>query len=254
MRNFIEKVKRKVFPKVNDKPVYILGKEKSGTTAIAKLLAVFAGKTLTSDIPPIWGQPELDLYSNKESYKGFVHANKQFFYNDIIKEPGLSFIFPQVKAAFPNAKFVMIIRDPRDNIRSIFNRLKLEGTSEDLHLDKIPKNWQHVISNHVFGIEGDIIERASKRWNMSVDVYLENKSDFILVRYEDFIENKLEAIKTLSEALGWRECNDISSMLNKQFQPKGNRDISWEKFFGLINLRKIESCCAKNMKAVGYEL
>ena len=254
MRNFIKKVKRKVFPKINNRPVYILGKEKSGTTAIARLLAVYTNKSLTSDIPPIWGEPELNLFKQNESYSDFVQQNKQYFCSDIIKEPGLTFIFPQIKASFPYAKFIMIIRDPRDNIRSIFNRLGIDGTSVELQLDKIPKDWQHVISNHCFDIEGDIIERASKRWNMAVNIYLKNRNDFILVRYEDFVKDKLQSIRLLSEGFGWIQHNDISLMLNKQFQPKGNRAISWEDFFGLKNLQKIENYCAKNMEEVGYDI
>ena len=90
------------------------------------------------------------------------------------------------------------------------------------------------------------------RWNLFTDIWLENKESMILVRYEDFQKDKIEEISNLSKVLGLKDINDISSKINIQYQPKGNQEISWDKFFGLDNLASIERLCSERMKLVGY--
>ena len=75
----------------------------------------------------------------------------------------------------------------------------------------------------------------------------------VLIKYEDFLLNKQETIRKLSEKLNMKEISDISHLLDKQFQPKGKQQkVDVKKFFGAVNYHKIDSICKKNMKKLGY--
>jgi len=236
--------------------VIVLGKEKSGTTAIAALLAQKTGQKATLDIPSLWGQTERELYAGKKSFNKYVRRNKEAFAGGIVKEPGLTFLYPEVSACFPNAQIVMITRDPRDNIRSVLNRLDLPGDQCSLDEDtfqRLPPTWQVVIDSSWLGIQADsYIEMAAKRWNRAVEVYLRHAEEMHLVRYEDFVAGKIEYISRLCMRLGIDERNDISDCVDDQYQPKGNRSISWNNFYDSKNLRRIEQTCHDRMKDLGY--
>jgi len=241
--------------KINPSPIFILGKEKSGTTAIAALLAEYTASSSTLDIPAIWGDKETKIYSGKTSFTDFVQHNKYEFSKDIIKEPGLTFLYPKIKAVFPQATFVMIIRDPRDNTRSILNRLNLPGNLEQLPPEVIiPSNWEVVLNSKWIGARGNnYIEMLADRWNRSVDVYLNYSKEMFLIRYENFLKDKKKAIEELANRLELPGTNDISDKVDIQYQPRGNRGISWEEFFGPENLRRIEWICGSRMTQFGYQ-
>ncbi len=241
---------------VSAPPIIILGKEKSGTTAIAALLAERTGSSITLDMPSLWGTTVVNLYTGKRTFHEYVRRNRPYFSRDIIKEPELTFIYPSVKARFPRARFVMIVRDPRDNIRSVLNRVQIEGSRERLDagtLAGITEEWRIVLDGGWLGLRGETyIEMAAARWNRAADVYLHHADDMVLVRYEDFMDEKAGTIDRLAERLELPLTNDIRGKLDVQYQPRGNRDVPWEQFFGDRNLRRIERTCMKRMKKLGY--
>ena len=112
-------------------PIIVLGHQKTGTSVIAALLGEATGKSVTIDmfhhnnkIRPFFRE---DIFNKKLSLRDFIQANALYFSTDIIKEPDLTFHYEALLNYFPKAKFVFVIRDPRDNIRSILNRLKISG-------------------------------------------------------------------------------------------------------------------------------
>jgi hypothetical protein len=242
---------------VNPKPVIVLGKEKSGTTAIAALLAMYTGCSFTRDIHALWGPAETKIRKGQLDFRDFVRRNRGSFARDIIKEPCLTFLYPQLREVFPRARFVMIVRDPRDNIRSVLNRLGLPGSLSELApgtLAGITPNWRNVFDAEAHGLQpGSYIDVSAARWNAAADVYLQHKNDMVLSRYEDFVCRKVETIVQLAQSLQLPHVNDISNQINRQFQQPGDRAVRWADFFGERNLTAIDEICGSRMREFGYE-
>lgn len=242
---------------VNEAPVIVLGKEKSGTTAIASLLARHTGCSLAHDIQALWGPVERLIREGAVDFDDIVRRNRGKFGSRIIKEPTLTFVYAQVRRRFPGGRYVMIVRDPRDNIRSVFNRLGLPGTLPALDasaLDRIPPAWREVIEGDSAGFtRATYIEVAARRWNEAADVYLAHRGDMMLIRYEDFVTQKAATIEHLARALDLPPVRDVSADVNVQYQRRGDRTVAWPEFFGGRNLAVIETICGARMREFGYE-
>lgn len=245
----------------NPEPIFLLGNQKSGTTAIAGLLARLTGLSATLDVGREVKNPTFHRIPNGEvSFAQYVRRNRWAFAKQLIKEPNLTLFYPQLRERFPRARYVFIVRDPRDNIRSLLDTLRLPGDLE--HLDPAsygPSNprsnpgWPLVFDSHWYGIGGDqYIEHLAERWRAMCDVYLANREHMTLCRYEDFDKDKLETLESLCRSLELPAANDIRSELDEQFQPRGDRSRSWIDFFGDDNLARIERVCADGMRAFGY--
>lgn len=243
--------------RVNMKPIIVLGKEKSGTTAIAALLAHHSNLSVTLDIPQIWGDPEVALFSGVLPIDRFIKKNATAFSRDVVKEPCLTFLYPLLKKFYSSARYVMIVRDPRENIRSVFNRLGFPGSIEKLEersFNELRRGWQTVLDSSWLGVDApDVVSMAAERWNRAADVYLENRDEMALVRYEDFLNDKEAVIADLAEILELKKEQEIGPLLDQQFQKKGICGVEPEEFFGRRNLAKIKSICKDRMKSFGYE-
>ena len=245
--------------KTHSYPILILGNQKSGTSVISGLLGEISSKKTAIDL--FYSGFKYSLFvkwkDKKISTKEFINKNKIEFAYEIIKEPHFSVFYQELKSQFPHSKFVMIIRNPFDNIRSILDRLDIDGNKENLEdsdKKKIFHSWNLVFDNHWIGGEKtQYIEVLSERWNIICNTYLENKKDMILIKYEDFLLNKEEIIKILSSKLKLDNNKEISHLLEKQFQIKGRKkDVDLTEFFGGENYQRIESICKENMKKLGY--
>ena len=243
--------------RVNQNPIIVFGKQKSGTSAIAHLLADYGGLSKTIDIPALWGVEMINMLQGKRVFSEIVKENKHYFSKDLIKEPNMTFFMDQVIKYFPNANYIFIIRDPRDSIRSSLNRRNIPGNLKELKIKHIkhlnyrasrilnmPETWG--------GKPGNYIDAQANKWNVAANNYLRFRDKIILVKYEDFISDKLYSIINLAKKLGIEKVNDISNKVDIQYQPKGDHNISWEDFYGTDNLRRIEGICRKNMKIFNY--
>lgn len=246
------------FYKLESSPIFILGNEKSGTSAIASLLGEATNQSYTIDVPSIYKQDHLEKIIKKEvDLKTFINQySKIEFSKQIIKEPSFTWFYPQLKSVYPKAKSVFIVRDPRTNIRSMLNRMNIKGNLEHLSTDNtshLPIEWQKTIDNDWLGIDSrNYIESLSMRWNKAVSVYLENKNYFTLIKYEDFLENKTQTISELANQLSLKVSGSIEEQLDLPFQPPGDNSLPLSIFFGEKNLELIEATCQKGMKQLNY--
>ena len=104
------------------------------------------------------------------------------------------------------------------------------------------------------GFKGEnYIEMLAERWNFMAETYLKNRDRIILIRYEDFLTNKVKAIADLAVKLQMNPYIDISDKVNIQYQPSGVVEHNFEQFFG-DNLIRIEKICAGHMEELGYSL
>lgn len=245
-----------IFSIENERVVFVFGNQKSGTTAISALLSNLGKLSATLDIMTFTVEEQDMLHERRLLFKDFVKKHKKEFSNELIKEPALTFLYEEVKNCFTLSRGMFIIRDPRENIRSILNRVKVRGDMHKIdNFDKLPNAWQRIIDNRWMGMEYDhYIDSLAARWNRAANVYLEHADDMILVRYEDFMADKVGVIEQTAAKLGIEKRNDISGKVDIQYQPRGDRNISWLVFFGEENLKRITDICGEHMKHFGYKV
>ena len=242
---------------VHPAPIFILGHHKSGTTAIAALLAEISGQQVTIDLfYQIDSQGHLreQLFSRKLSFSDFVQTHKFYFSTCLNKAPNFTFFYDEMCQCFPKAKFIFVVRDPRDTIRSILNRLEIPG-----HLDQLQSMegiaWKSMLEGRNPDVVGNnYIERLANRWNLAADTYISHEEEISLIRYEDFVLDKVGTISSLARQVGLKPIHNIADKVNKQYQPRGDRNVNWSKFFGTNNLRRIETICRDRMNCFGYSL
>ena len=236
--------------KVHPAPIFMLGHAKSGTTAIAALLAKVSGQSVTIDpmfrIDPE-GYLQRQLLQGELKLAEVIEAYKFYFSTPINKDPKLTFFYEDLCQCFPQAKFIFVIRDPRDNIRSFLNRRGIPG-----NLDKLPEDKQQWIGNLPPIAGKNYIEKLANRWNLAADTYLDRQDKFILIRYEDFVDDKVGTTQSLAKQVGLTPSQDISDYVNLQYQPSGDRQVSWSEFFQKDNLHLIETICRERMNCFNY--
>lgn len=260
IRNLIGKTRlefQTLTAQINPNPILILGNQKSGTSAIAALLAEMTGLSLSLDLRKEIDKPTYHLVKKGElPFSEFVKINKLDFSREIVKEPNLTLFYEELADYFPQSKFVFVIRDPRDNIRSILNRLKIPGNLSKLEQEyrgEMTPAWDLILDNSWFGLKGEnYIEMMAERWNYTADAFLKNQDKIILTRYEEFLKDKSGEMARLAENLGLDRVNDISDKVDIQFQPRGNRNVKWQEFFGNDNLARIDRICSERMKSFDY--
>lgn len=260
MRDAFEEARRRVRSRgvrVHPNPIIMLGNQKSGTTAVAALLAEMTELSVTLDLKREMRDPVIDrVKTGGLTMAEFVRRNRADFANAIIKEPSLSPFYRELAECFPRSDFVMVIRDPRDNIRSILNRLKVPGDLPDLkpeHRSSLSRAWELIIDGRWLGLRGETyIEMLAERWSHIAGLYLENADRMTLLEYETFSRDKVGALERLATTLGLEKKHDVSHRVNVQFQPAGDRSVRWIDFFGRENLERIERICADNMEKLGY--
>lgn len=238
---------------VGKSPVIIVGNQKSGTSAIAHLLADYAGFSRRVDVPLFWlsrGGMDADIVRGSRSFIEVYRSNRRFFVSDLIKEPSFTFYLDEVRNCFPHASYVAIVRDPRDNIRSILNRWGISGDRKDLTAAELSQ--RALLPDLWGGSEENYVGRPALKWNVAAKVALEYGDALQVVRYEDFLKDKAECIAHLAMSLGLSQNQRIDHRLDVAYQPRGDSGVSWDAFFGAANLSRIEHLCATYMEVLGY--
>lgn len=237
----------------------MLGHQKAGTSAIAGLLGAYADIEVTIDLRhEIKDQLALRVFAGELPLDKLIARNRAGFSNPIVKHPNLTFLFPQLRARFPDSRFVFVVRDPRDNIRSILDRLGLIGTSSSLTDEEwigLPRAWRLILRGEGLPItSSNHLEVLAERWNLMASIYEANRHHMALVRYEDFMAAKERVIDLLARSLGLRQgATTIADLVDYPYQAAGsNRGIDPAAFFGAENLARIEEVCASTMTTFGY--
>lgn len=245
---------RGIFARVEPRPVIVFGNQKSGTSAIAHLLANMCGLTKTIDIQPLMGAAGHAIMAGERRFADVVRQHPECFATGLIKEPMLTFFADQVLDAFPEARAVMVVRDPRDNIRSLLNRRGLPGNLDELSDELRASLGERVtIDPRVWGGAGEnYVGVLAHRWNRAADAYLQHAARLELVRYEEFMADKQGSLERLARRLGLEPVHDVSALLDVDFQPRGARGAVWREFFGARNLARIERICGERMARLGY--
>jgi hypothetical protein len=231
----------------------VLGNAKSGTTAIAALLASATGLSRTLDLPRFTVAEQDALHAGELPLSDFVSRHAAEFSRALVKEPALTFLLDRLVEHFPLQRGVFIVRDPRDNLRSILDRVGLPGDlRETPPPDGLSDSWRRVLDNRWLGLEAPhYVDSLAARWNRAIDLYRRHAGRLLLLRYEEFLLDKRGAVERLAADLGLPVVHDVSREVDVAYQPPGDASVSWASFFG-DNLARIEDTCGERARALGY--
>jgi len=170
--------------------VLVVGCERSGTTAISSLLSQGSGLSFLNDPPDSWYVFPL---VKMVGLKGFTYSLvRRLWKYDIVKVPGFATILPHLRRIHPRKfKVIYIVRDPRDNYAAIKERLQvnLAGLYLNIHFLKKTGKTQ--------------CENIALRWmdylELAKEFEAKHPSQIMFVRYEDFLNDKIGVLKTISE-------------------------------------------------------
>ena len=239
--------------------VFVTGMPKSGTTAIVKLMGIASGEKTVSDPFHLLDKRGVRfrdaLFAGEISVPQLMRQYPSAFQGVILKDPNFVFFADAIAKAYPDAHWVFTVRDPRDNIRSVLNRLGLPGKAHEIKLEspEIGETWRRVLQGRTPEIRGkDPIHRLALRWVMMAEIAL-SSGRMTFSRYEQFNTDKQGSITTLCNATRLTSAHSIAPFMDTQFQPRGDRNAVWEEFFGAHELAMIYDTCGPTMERVGYK-
>jgi len=236
-------------------PVLVLGNQKTGSTAIAELLAAWGNLTAATDIHPLQSS-DSHLSNDLAVVETFLQRTRYYFRHDLVKENALTPATDALLNVLPRARPAYVVRHPVHNVRSILDRLGLPGEPRPLHtLDLSDGGWRPIVENrHFGGPADDHITSLAQRWSDTAAIYQRHRDRLTLVRYEDFMADKEDCIRRLADRLDVPHENDIRPLLDVPFQPRGqHRSVSPESFFSTEALAIINRECADGMDALDYD-
>jgi hypothetical protein len=237
--------------------VFVLGNQKSGTTVIAAALAECAGVSVALDLHAIHNPQATASYVDRSLDVAAIERKcGRRFRAAIVKEPILTFYAQELLEKFPQARFAFVVRDPRDNIRSILNRVGVPGNQKSINTSqwsRILPVWREVIENRRLGLRCEnYVERLAERWLAAWRLHTIDPQRLVVVRYEDFIADKIQFTQRLTRRLEFTVRNEHPKSIHKQFQVRGERNASWPEFFG-DNLERINRVCNSAMQELAYD-
>lgn len=254
--NFLKKIKttfrytRNYLYKPNPNATLLLGLNKSGTTVTIHLIAHRAGLTFTDD--PTYKIGGFDNVLNKgRSLKSYLDENSYMFSKEIIRFPIEPRSLACAKSFFNMDKYIVTVRNPINNIKSILSRLGIGGKLEELDTNNLNfhKDWVYMLTR-----KENYIASLAQCWVDAYDqdlIFDENKS--IIFKYEDFMSDKIGYITKKVIELGYEPKNDIQSLIDIQFQPKGTGKAN-NDFFSKKNLEIVKNMTGNLASKFGYNL
>lgn len=228
--------------------VCVIGCERSGTSAVSRLLSVGSGYSLLDDPPESWySYPVIYWQGHGLSLKLWWKLRKYH----IVKVPGFATILPYLKKRFVgNFTALYCIRDPRDVVASVLERLEQGGYSP-LFTDV---TW--------LGIQvADRVEAISWRWRKYLECalhYRRRGGKVVFIKYEDFCHDRLGALLKCAERLNISfHSSKVRPLLETQFGKNWDKTIRgagrWQNDLDEFDVQKTTGICGDLMRAWDYD-
>ncbi|UJS18249.1 MAG: sulfotransferase [Candidatus Jettenia sp.] len=226
-----------------EKPIFILGTGRSGTTILGKVLSMHKDIGFLNEPKALWHF----IYQDEDLIGSYAHARNAYYRLDakqvteeikrtayrlygtylavtcskrvVDKYPELIFRVPFVKAIFPDAKFLFLVRNGWDTCKSIEVWSKELGmcVSGEVHdwwginnrkwnllVDQIISRDEDLkaIMNDVRKFDNHR-DMAAAEWIVTMKEglkFIENfPKDILMVKYEDLVTNPEEVLSTIAE-------------------------------------------------------
>lgn len=134
-------------------------------------------------------------------------SNKQRL---LVKQPGFSLKVRYLNALFPDAHFIHVIRNPRNNLASLI-RAKAESQEKFWGI-KIP-GWRELVDKDVAYQAAIQLKSVSEIIERDITLIEDWKNRYLLVRYEDLQQEPRATIQTILNSCGLSYATDIDKAL-----------------------------------------
>ena len=279
-------------------PIIILGNTRSGTTIVQKVLAThpdvvgwYEPRTLWLYADPGRHHDEFDESNATDKVKEYIR--KQFLKfqerheNRVVieKTPANILKIPYVRAIFPEATYLFIVRSPFSFISSVELkwqrtltgmgiRRRLQSTPmTQLHhyagrfvkqyFDKrvLRRKYQSLWGPRYQGIEQDLqthdlLTVIARQWSVGSrkaekDLALFEPGRVLRLRYEDFVEDPISDLERICAHCGLEMTKDMVRAANEWVAP--DRQLKWQRF-DPRDLARILPEIDDEMQRHGYEV
>ena len=241
---------------------FVLGNQKSGTSAVAGLMAAATGKRTLIDFDIDRVSLIREVRSGARSLQSFFFRNGERLQGqEIIKEPHLTFALNHLLEVFPETSVVFVVRDPVENIRSIAERLRLdrEGLNQNVgrflseRREHLSQGWQLVFDdvalNGKDSFEQTVLELLVQRWMLAVRAIRDCRSNVVTIRYEQFQNDKEAEIARVCREADMVPIHPLNEKAEHSFQPPGPKRFRFDE----KDVLAIRSDCRDEMEWIGYE-
>ncbi|MDC8006280.1 sulfotransferase [Aureisphaera galaxeae] len=195
----------------------VVGCERSGTTIISHLVSKGTGWSWLNDPEDSWYiYPLVRLVGVKGFTLSLIY---RIWKHDLVKVPGFAAILPELrKVTLGSYKVVYVVRDPRDTVAAIKERLDANLNGLYLNIGFLKKKG------------GSVAENIAYRWSSYLDTALayEKKypKEIFFLKYEDFLSDKKKVLGELEEFLKVRiDYAKIENDLDKQINKSWSKNI-----------------------------
>lgn len=255
----------------NINPSFIIGTGRMGTKFLAYFFNTCFKNTVSLHEPsPILFNTATDFLNNRISLKDAMKSydiqrieicnslNKKKIKNYIESNHNLSDIIPVVNAFYDNVKFIYIIRNGVDVVRSYYSKLnpKNDDSIDKKLITKVITDRINIYSNSI-----SLFECACRIWvtrNQYIQEYLTNDIDCITIRFEDIFNNKHKGIYDIIDFLDLNdELKITKNEISQFFSKKMNRNKKYllpETFEKWPEEKKeiFINTCGEYMEKMGY--
>lgn len=188
--------------------ILVLGHQRSGTSVIARLLAEATGLTFVDDPPWTFTRHVRQVYGDVDQIATYLDAHRADVEAGLLKAPSLTPIAPALETLLPEARFVAVVREPKDTIAAVLEWRRHRDRQQG------PYFWDQAW----MGIESeDRIEALAQRWMFYHDC-LAQLSDPVWIVYDAFCNDKPAAIADAVRQLGIAPTKDVSELADRQFK------------------------------------
>jgi hypothetical protein len=279
-------------------PIILFGNTRSGTTIVQKVMCVHPELASWYEPRTLWlyadpGRPhdefdERDATDNVKRYirKQFLKFQKQHGDRVVMeKTPANILKIPYVRAIFPEATFLFVVRNPFSFISSVERKWQrpVSGKGIRRRLQHTPINQLHHYAGRLFmqqfskrilrrkylslwgprykGMDQelkthDLLTVIARQWSecskkAEKDLALFPEGQVLRLRYEDFVEDPISDLERICAHCGLTMTDEMVRAANEWV--KSDRQTKWQRF-DAQDLARILPEIEGEMQRHGYEI
>jgi hypothetical protein len=247
------------------RPIFILGCPRSGTTAVVNLFATHPHVANWSEAGRVWDpecydDPAADHCWSAETVDeedaDRLHARFEFYRRKrskprfVNKHPRSSVRIEYIDKVFPDALYVHVVRDGRAVANSIVNRIARDPYRQRIPFGDFckPPDWRHLL-------RADPVEQAALQWREIVRYVLDRRDDlgdrYHELRYEDMCAAPPAAFAALYRFAGLPAARAHLSGIPERMR---NMNAKYETDLSEAQLRTVVDVQADLLQALGYRV
>jgi len=222
-----------------ERPIFIIGCPRSGTTVAVELFARHPDIANLSEAQEIWDprhhlDPEADHHWTAEQVRPEdtrrlhtrfeFHRRRQGRARFVNKNPRSSVRIDYIRAVFPDARIIHVVRDGRAVAHSLLREVRRTGERQGVPFGNFckPPDWRTLLRE-------DPVEQAALQWREIVRFVLDRRAalgaSYHQFRYEDFCENPRAVLQRAYEFSGLRADEEALARLPKRLD---SQNFQWK--------------------------